>query len=226
MIAAPLVAAAALSGGAAAFQAAWPDASVIASADGSRLIHASAFEAPGLGDSPESAAAAFLEKYASAFGIGARQKLVAIDHPAPGPAVVVHFERRIDGLPVFDGGVTVGLNAANAVIVVNSADVPIAVSGRARVSRKEAIRLAKAATPKLVTSDVPRAERGWRAAGKTVRPVWRVDFTATRPKGDWRSYVDAETGKVLQRIDLRNSIPQPGIAPPKAAGLDERPQGR
>jgi len=226
VITASIIAAAALSGGAAAFKAARPDASVIPSGDGSRLTHASGFEAAGLGDSPERAAAAFLEKYASAFGIGPRQKLVAIDHPAPGPAVVVHFERQINGMPVFDGAIAVGLNAANAVIVVNSADVPAAGSGRARVSRKEAIRLAKAAIPKLVTSDVPRAERGWRAAGKTVRPVWRVDFTATRPEGDWRSYVDAETGKVLQRIDLRNSIPQPGIAPPKAAGLDERPQGR
>jgi Zn-dependent metalloprotease len=221
VITAPLIAAAALSGGAAAFKAAWPDASVISSGDGSRLTHVSQFEAGALGDSPERAAAAFLERYASAFGIGPRQKLVAIDHPVPGPAAVVHFERRIDGLPVFDGRVTVGLNAANAVMVMNSADVPPTVSGRARVSRKEAIRLAKAAIPKLVTSDVPRAERGWRAAGTTVRPVWRVDFTATRPRGDWRSYVDAETGKVLQRIDLRSSIPQPGIAPRKAAGLDE-----
>ena len=166
MITASIIAAAALSGGAAAFKAARPDASVIPSGDGSRLTHASGFEAAGLGDSPERAAAAFLEKYASAFGIGPRQKLVAIDHPAPGPAVVVHFERQINGMPVFDGAIAVGLNAANAVIVVNSADVPAAGSGRARVSRKEAIRLAKAAIPKLVTSDVPRAERGWREIGR------------------------------------------------------------
>ena len=226
MIPAALVAATALSGGAAAFQAAWPDASVIPSADGSRLTHASGFEAAGLGDSPEKAVAAFLEKQAATFGIGPRQKLVAIDHPAPGPAVAVHFERRIDGLPVFDGAIAVGVNAANAVILVNNADVPAEVSGRARVARKEAIRLAKAAIPKLVTSDTPRAVRGWHAAGTTVRPVWRVDFTATRPKGDWRTYVDADTGKVLLRIDLRNAIPQPGVGPANASSLGGPPKGR
>ena len=212
-------------GGAAAFKAAFPGASVIPTADGARLKHASAFEATGLGDSPESAAAAFLEKYGAAFGIGPRQKVVAVDHPAPGPAVAVHFERRIDGLPVFDGGIAVGVNAANAVILVNAGDVPAGVSGHARISRRAAIRLAKSAIPKLVTTDVPRVERGWRAAGKVVRPVWRVDFTASRPQGDWRSYVDGETGKVLLRLDLRSTGPQRGIAP-GATGGGARPPGR
>jgi len=223
VIPALFVAAAALSGGAAAFKAAWPNASVSPSAGGSRLTHASAFEAPGLGDTPESAAAAFLAKYASSFGIGPRQKLVAVDHPATASAVAVHFERRIDNQPVFDGAITVGVNAANAVILVNASDVPGQVTGRTRLSRIAAIHAAKAAFPRLVTSDAPRAERGWHAAGETVRPVWRIDFSASRPKGDWRSYVDGETGKVLLRIDLRNSIPQQSIAPGPARP-DVRPQ--
>lgn len=206
--------AAALSGGAAELKAAYPAASVIATRDGVRLTHVSGFEAAGPGDTPETAASAFLEKHRGAFGIGPRQKLVALDHPAAGSAVAVHFERRVDGLPVFDGGIAVGLNAANAVVLVNSADIPATVTGRHRISRSAAIRAAKAAIPRLRTSDEPRAEKGWHAFGRVVRPVWRVEFTASRPQGDWRSYVDAQTGKVLLRLDVRSTAPQPGIAPP------------
>jgi Zn-dependent metalloprotease len=115
----------------------------------------------------------------------------------------VRFERRIDGLPLFDGDVVVGVGAKNAIILVNGSDVPAQVKGRARISRKTAIRAAKAAIPGLENSDTARTERGWYAAGQVIRPVWRVDLTAARPPGDWRSYVDAETGKVLLRVDLR-----------------------
>jgi hypothetical protein len=189
--------------GLADFKAAFPAASIIESPAGGRLTHASGFEAAGLGDTPEAAARAFLAKYGAVFGIDPRQELVARGTPAPGQPGAVRFERRIDGLPLFDGDVVVGANAGNAVILVNGADVPAQMKGRARISRKAAIRAAKTAIPGLERSDAPRAERGWRAAGQAIRPVWRVDFIAARPPGDWRTYVDAETGKVLLRVDLR-----------------------
>jgi Zn-dependent metalloprotease len=127
--------------------------------------------------------------------------------------VAVHFDRLIRGLPVFEGGIVVGVSAKNAVILVNSSDVPERVTGRMRISRNAAIRAAKAAIPGLEASDLARADRGWRSTGHVVRPVWRVDVTAIRPSGDWRSYVDAETGKVLARVDLRSSVQQGKIAP-------------
>jgi Zn-dependent metalloprotease len=210
--------------GPADFEAAFPGASVIESPTRGRLTSASGFEAAGLGETPEAAARAFLAKYGPAFGINPPQELVARNtlmsgHPGP-----VRFERRIDGSPVFDGDVVVGVNASNAVILVNSTDVPGQVEGRARISRAVAIRAAKRAIPRLEMSDSPRAERGWRAAGQAIRPVWRVDFTAARPPGDWRTYVDAETGKVHLRVDLRTNARGLGVAPHRG-GL-ERPVPR
>lgn len=114
------------------------------------------------------------------------QELVARSAPSAGQPGPVRFGRRIDGLPLFDGVVVVGVNAANAVILVNVADVPPRVTGRARISRDAAIEAAKAAMPGLEIADTPRAERGWKAAGEAVRPVWRVDFAAARPPGYWR----------------------------------------
>src|SRR5216684_6217549 len=141
-----LLLAAALGPGAPAdFRAAFPAASIIESPAGGRLTHASGFESPGLGDTPEAAARAFLAKYGNAFGINPRQELVARGTPAPGQPGAVRFERRIDGLPVFDADVVVGVNAANAVILVNSTDIPAEGKGRARISRRAAMRAAKTA---------------------------------------------------------------------------------
>ncbi len=224
MIPAALLVAALAQRGPADFRATFPAASTISSPAGGRLTHASGFEAPGLADTPEAAARTFLARYGSAFGLTAREDLVARGAPAPGQAGPVRFERRIDGLPLFDGDLVVGVDARNAVILVNGTDVPTAVKGRARISRKAAIRAAVAAIPGLETTDTPRAERGWRAAGEAIRPVWRVDFTAARPAGDWRSYVDAESGRVLLRVDLRSGAG--GVRGRRRLGAGPRPPPR
>jgi len=205
MIPALLFAAALGSGGVASFKADFPKASALESKAGGRLVHASGFTAPDLGDTPESAARAFLSRYAACFGVTAREELVARTHGQSGRPQALPFERRIDGLPLFDGDVVVGLDAGNAVTLVNSADVPAQVTGRAKISRRGAIRAARAALPGLEGASASRAERGWRAFGDSIRPVWRIDFSAARPPGDWRSYVDAESGSLLMRVDLRAS---------------------
>jgi Zn-dependent metalloprotease len=189
--------------GADAFASAFPGAETSVTATGGRLTHASAFRAEGLGEAPEATARAFLARHGAAFGVGPGQELVLQYATEPGSVGPVKFSRRIGQLPVFDGDLTVGLDAQGAVILVNAGDVPPAASGRFRISRKAAIERAQAAIQGLKGVATPTAERGWRAAGATVRPVWRVDFLATQPPGEWRTYVDADSGKVLQRTNLR-----------------------
>jgi Zn-dependent metalloprotease len=186
-----------------AFTSAFPAAETSVSPSGGRLTHASGFRVDGLGDTPEAAARAFLTRHGAAFGIGADQRLLLTYATQAGTFGAVRFSRHIGGLPVFDGGVTVGVDAQGGVVLVNAGDVPEAVSGRFRISKKTAVARARAAFPGLETADTPRADRGWRGAGKTVRPVWRVDFMASHPPGDWRTFVDADTGKVIQRMNLR-----------------------
>jgi Zn-dependent metalloprotease len=219
MIAAMLLAAA--SAGAASFKAAFPAATVTEAPGTGTLTSASGFQAAGLGKTPEEAARAFLAKYGAAFGVGPAQELAVRPTVPPGPTV--RFERRIGGLPVFDGDIVVGTTADATVIVVNTSGVPAKVTGKARTSRTAAIRSAKAAIPNLKTSDPPHAERGWRASGQAVRPVWRIDFVAARPPGDFRTYVDAETGKVLLRVDRRKMNSPGGIRPPKAELEPDKP---
>ena len=185
------------------FQADFPDAAVIKGAHDEQLKSASGFSAKDLGDTSGKAARAFLEKYGQAFGVGAPFELVLRGEPGKGTVGPVRFERRIGAWPLFDGDVVVGVDAANAVMLVNAADVPAEVVKRGRISKAAAIEAAKASIPDLAADDKPRAQRGYKAVGETVRPVWRVEFTASKPAGDFRIDVDARTGKVLHRVNLR-----------------------
>jgi hypothetical protein len=201
-----------------AFQGDFPTASVIESPSHAWLKHASGFEATGFGDGPEAAARGFLAKYGAAFGIGPRQELVKRGAPARGRPGPVRFERRIDKLPVFDADVVVGIDANDAIVLVNAADVPADVEGHFRLSRNAATQAARGAIPRLEMADVPRAQRGWRAAGQAVRPVWRVHFVAIQPPGAFRVDVDAETGKVLFRTNLRLNGTRAAAADRTASG--------
>jgi hypothetical protein len=208
----------------AGFRADFPGANVIESKAGGRLVQASGFSAAGLGDTPEAAARAFLARYGGAFGITAKEELVTLRATDPGRPGAVAFQRRIAGLPVFDADVVVGVDGAGAVILVNAADVPTRIAGRASGARGAEGRAAKAGTAGLKGAGHPTVERGWRGAGDVIRPVWRVDFVASEPPGDWRSYVDAETGKVLFRFDRRSPLAAPpGPAAPRVRSLDAPP---
>ncbi len=202
MIPHALLAAALLSADA-RFDAAFPGATTVEAPAGGRLTSASGFAARGLGDGAEAPARTFLRRYGAAFGVSRRQQLVAVSAPAAGRPGAVRFTRLIDGSPIFDGDVVVGIDAAGAVVLVNAADVPPRVAGRVRLSRREAIRAAAKAMPDVEFADGARAKRGWLAAGEVARPVWRVDAVGLRPPGEWRTYVDAESGRILLRQDLR-----------------------
>ena len=204
------------------FQAAFPEAATTKGASGEHLKAASGFAAKDLGDAPGAAARAFLDKYGEAFGASAPFVLVQRGAPEKGQSGPVRFERRIGSWPLFDGDVVVGVDGQGAVILVNAADVPKAVVHKGRISRAAAVEAARSAIPGLVTDDQPRAQRGYKAVGSAVRPVWRVEFTASKPAGDFRTDVDARTGKVLHRVDLRVSQ-NGGIAGPKNLGsLDKK----
>jgi len=207
---------------AASFQAAFPDAVTTKGAAGQHLKSASGFTAKDLGDAPAAAARAFLDRYGEAFGASAPFVLVQRGAPDKGQSGPVRFERRIGSWPLFDGDVVVGVDAQSSVILGNPAEVPKTVVQKGRISRAAAIEAAKAAIPGLVTEDQPRAQRGYKAVGRTVRPVWRVEFTASKPPGDYRTDIDARTGKVIHRVDLR-ATSNGGIAGPKNLGsLDKK----
>jgi Zn-dependent metalloprotease len=190
---------------AASFKADFPHATVVETPEG-MLTSASGFDAHGLGPSPEAAARAFLEKYGPAFGVTPDQKLVLRDAAPPGKTGGrVRFERRLKGYPIFEADLVLGVNGTNDVILVNTSAVPAQSNGGFAMNKDQGIEAALNAIADRARDPRPRAARGWISIGSSLRPVWRVDLVAGLPQSDWRSYVDAENGKLLLRIDLRES---------------------
>jgi Zn-dependent metalloprotease len=191
----------------------YPGSQTLAAPNGERLVHASGFAFASGARRPEEAAAAFLSLHGAAFGVTPRQALVVKGAPLAGRAGAVRLGRTIEGLPVFGGDLVLGLDAQAQVFLVNAADVPQAVSGRHALGEEVARAAALSSFRGGVRGAGPLAvAAGWRASGPVARAVYRVDFVAEEPPGDWRVFVDAETGAALFREDLRYRASAPGRA--------------
>ena len=191
-----------------------PASARLASEDGQRLVHASGFSASTGAKRPEEAARTFLslDAHGGAFGVTQAQALIVKAAPGAGELGAVRLERTIDGLPVFGGDLVVGVDAQSRVFLVNGTDVGPTVSGRHAVGEDAAQSAALASFPGGVRGAGPAVvTSGWQAFGSTVRPVYRVDFIAQEPAGDWRVFVDGETGRALLRDNLRASASAPGM---------------
>jgi Zn-dependent metalloprotease len=187
---------------AASFQSDFPRATTEAGADGA-LVAASRFAAKGLGDTPAAAARAFVDRYGASFGVRGEQKLVLRETGAKSKAgVVLRFERQLAGDPIFDADLEVTVNAANAVVQVRTQTVPEKTSGAFKLTKAQAIGAASQSQSDLPREPHARAARGWMASGALLKPVWRVDLIAGNPQTDWRSFMDAENGALLGRIDV------------------------
>ncbi len=188
-----------------------PGAVLVRSADGRRLVHASGFFTDTGARRPEDAARAFLAAHGAAFGVTARHALAVRGPPAPGRPGAVRFERTIDGLSVFGGDLVVGVDARSRVFLVNSGDVGSLVSGRHAIGDAAAeVAALSSFSAGVRPSGRASIARGWRPSGSVVRAVYRVDFMADEPPGDWRVFVDGETGAALFREDMRYRASAPG----------------
>jgi uncharacterized protein (TIGR03382 family) len=189
-----------------------PGSSRVLSRDGQRLVHLGGFAALTGARTPEAAARTFLSAHGDAFGITARHRLVLHGLPVAGAVGPVRFGRTIDGLPLFGGDVVVGIDAANRVFLVNVGDVGPQVSGRHSIGEPAAEQAALGAFPRGVRgAGAARVQAGWLPLFGAVRAVYRVDFMAQEPAGDWRVLVDGETGRALARFDLRTRATAPGM---------------
>jgi hypothetical protein len=195
------------------FEADFPAAHRIASLDGRCLIQAGGFALDTGSRVPEVAARTFLSLHGAAFGVTLRQALELEVAPVMGRSGVVRFRRTVDGLPVFGGNLVVGVDDRARILSVNGTDVPAAISGRRALSVSSAQRVAAGSFPGGAQGTGPMSvTAGWRRSGPTLRAVYRVDFIARKPAGDWRVFVDAETGAILFREDLRRYVSIEGRA--------------
>jgi hypothetical protein len=186
-----------------------PGSAALTTPDGARLVHASGFSFDTGLARPADAAAAFLAVHGAAFGVTDRHALDLLSRVPAGPVGAVHVGRSIDGLPVFGGDLVVGVSGG-AVFLVNAGDVPPAVAGSHALDPEAAAAAARAAVAGGSEPAAATVAAGWRALPGEVRAVYRVDLVTRRPFGDWRLWVDAETGAVLLREDRLRHATAPG----------------
>jgi Zn-dependent metalloprotease len=173
-----------------------------------RLTHASGFRAMSHEADPVRAARGFLAEHGAAFGVEPRFGLESFGTPvSPGQVGEVRFRRTLLGLPIFGGEVVVGLDRDGAIFVVNAAEVPAnAAVARFRLAEDGALakaRLRLEAIAKVRLAAPPHVEKGYLPKVGALRPAYQVDLEAVEPAGDYRLYVDGETGAVLRAMDRR-----------------------
>jgi uncharacterized protein (TIGR03382 family) len=176
------------------------------SADG-HLTHASGFLADTGARDAETAARSFLADYEGEFGIG-NDGLELRGMPQAGKSGAVKFARTLNGMQLFGGEVTVGVDEKHRVFLVNAGSGAGTVSGSHLIGETAAHQAALEAVASSADAGEGTIVQGYRNFLGQTRAVYRVDFINTA--GDWRSFVDGETGKVLLRQNLRSYATAPG----------------
>ncbi|BDG09089.1 gluzincin family metallopeptidase [Anaeromyxobacter paludicola] len=201
-----------------------PPAARVVRAPGGQVIHASGFVAAPVAGGPEAAARAFLSRHGEALGIGGEQALRLDRAGAAGSVAAVRFTRSVEGLPVFGGGVSVGVSPEGGVFLVNAAPLPPAQAGAFALGEAAAVEAALAALGPAARLRAPAvAERGWLPFFGALRAAWRVDLPVA-PAASFRVYVDAASGRALHGLDRRRRVKGAVFADsPVASGAKDCP---
>ncbi len=178
------------------------------------------------GAPPAAVARGFVADHATALGLGADTAAgLTVEHQVRSPTglTVVTLGQDVDGVPLFDGGMRVGVDRAGRVLTLAGAphdDLPADLPP-ATLSAEQAIaRVAPGATParddlrRLVVFSVRSPRLAWHVTHRQDSRHW------------WEAVVDARTGRLLYRVNLVKSVSadvfenHPGYAPPVTHDLD------
>jgi zinc metalloprotease ZmpB len=156
---------------------------------------------------PEVAARNFVASHARELGMQNGSVTLATERTATVPGGMhVRMIQTHRGIPVYGAGVVVTTNASHKVTMVSNTTIAdLEVANAPAFDATRAITLARTAlktgarsigTPDAATLVV------FRAADGSDHLAYRVTLTREEPAGDWELLVDAESGSVLQQMDM------------------------
>jgi fungalysin metallopeptidase (M36)/fungalysin/thermolysin propeptide len=117
----------------------------------------------------------------------------------------VLYQQYRDGLPVSGAWLRIDISPEGRVFHVLNDLIPEKVASKATNEKKIGARVADArarAAVKGRTRRVMSHELVQRPVKGKPRLSWKVLVRTTSPRGSWKLYVDARSGKILERIDL------------------------
>lgn len=166
---------------------------------------------PGVGPTVQTEAQAvdafqdFVQAHADLLGIEGAELSVRSAHRTEDGALYVDLAVARDGHPIWRGGLTARFGAGRLVMVGAETFPHAPRSGAFALSQLDAGQAAIGRTLPGADHDVQGVRAVWLprdVAGRTeLRAVYEVSHHTTRPRGKWVSFVDAQTGDVLDVYD-------------------------
>ncbi len=112
----------------------------------------------------------------------------------------VHFAQEIDGIPLFQCGLSVHISPKGEVRQVNGEYVPRPeIKGTWALTDKQALEAALGNISGTRATGRPAIEKVLYFDGSSARRAWQVRMTTDIPLGAWEMVVDGADGKVLYR---------------------------
>jgi len=167
-------------------------------------------------EKPEKIARQFLKKIASSLGVRpdlSQLKLDKVKESILGCHVL--YQQYHDGKPVTGAWVKVDIDKEGRVFNVHNSLIPAPVVAKSKkaggtkkamaaqaLSEDQARQLAlKAVGPGKASATVLGQELVSYPHNGVITTAWKVIVQATRPAGEWRMYLDASSGEVLEKRD-------------------------
>jgi Zn-dependent metalloprotease len=117
---------------------------------------------------------------------------------------LVRFQQEVDGVPVYGALISVHVTRGRRAATVRGQFEPEAdkVARTPLVDRAEAVRRARAHVGVQGKLRGPLESRlVIYPIGDALRLAWQVDIPAREPLGDWRIFVDAQSGAILDELN-------------------------
>lgn len=157
--------------------------------------------------SKEEIALQFLQEHKNVFGITKISDLKLLEKIESPGGNHVGFIQTYMGIPVYGSETVVSINDKNQIETVKNGCIPIddKTNTTANITRDNAISNAKLKikvnAETLVT--VPKAELYiYPDSLYQMHLVWKINFVANDPIGDWQIFVDASNGEILKIMDI------------------------
>lgn len=178
------------------------------------------------GAPPAAVARGFVADHATALGLGADTAAgLTVERQVRSPTglTVVTLGQDVDGVPLFDGGMRVGVDRAGRVLTLAGAphdDLPADLPPATLTAEQAIGRVVPGATP--ASDDLRRLVV---FSARSPRLAWHVTHRQDS-RHWWEAVVDARTGRLLYRVNLVKSVSAdvfenyPGYAPPVTRSLD------
>ncbi|AHX18313.1 M36 family metallopeptidase [Bacillus cereus] len=185
--------------------------------------------------SPQKKATEYLKENAAQYGLKTDlSDLQYISTTETSVASYVRFQQVVNGAPVFSKQITVTLNGEGKGVLAVSDYQPVTgvKEVTTKISEKDAIQKSMAYVGEASEQNLwapTDKEFGYIVEEGIARPVYKVVVHSNNPFGAWETFIDAENGKLIKKVDINRKaegsgkvfLPNPVVSSGSKVGLKD-----